>query len=1307
MSDPTENTSKSSREQLEARVVAMLLGEASPFEEEQLREQLKGDTALAKFCAEIGQTLPLLNEALDVGQAPKAKSPKPRLARKRRGKLKLLFRNDTGLAKRRIVRVDFRKTLAIAAAVCVVLFITAGLLLPNLSKAGFSAGRISINQTKGIADSEATQVAESKPSFTQNTLTATDGFSMVETGKKRPDSTLSVESFGRSLPIGGEAGQLALPTVAVVPIPLVGSLFGESAVGGLGAQLGRRKFAKLSMPEPEDRAEAPNRAGYQEMSAGLVANLQGQARDLGESKEMEDFGVNESWSMAQKNPVAQSVPLAEEPVPMFEDRSAMTASGSALNPAEGVNLYGYREKSTAESGGQSAMTPKQYGMGESDFVQPPSAAAGERDYKSPGINSLNSTVTYAEPTTRGFFKRRDLKRATIVPVPQAAGEVADGNGRAFGLRYDIADKNANQSGLNKSVNWDSDDIGNNQWGARAEALKKESPGGGMGGMAGGGFAGSGGGFVAGYGAKESQGMGMPNPTLSTSNSRFVLAALPEASESSQPVSGGVKELYSLDFDADGHHESDGKFTAFGRARSLERGQVKLGTADFRSVDGGGGGGLQLSEDESRTHLQTVDATSGKKGYSAYDSSGENDSEHSIDRLAGITGRDQSGEADFNFEDQASPAKGGELGFAGQREQAKEGRKAKETLLDDALMLGDVFKNSVKAETAGRELEPMPQLRSTDEKIHTRRSGSSRSSGRGRALGLDREAKDLGKLSVARSEPLVELADEAKMISGPGQRQLLAGKSLGANRKLIDSKKPQSQRVKKELLREKGKQMAAKKKLPAPKAKPQNAERLSRLSLGNREGSRLEQPLNEVLEEEAPPAKPATPSVVYTPRPETVTAENNFSTFSLNVSDVAFKTALASLQANKLPEPSDVRSEEFLNALGYRDPMPRAGEPLAFHWERARSPFTHDRDIIRFAVRTAALGRQPGRAINLVCLLDNSGSMEREDRVSIVQQALDVLARKLTPNDRVSLITFARTPQLRIDGMPGGNRDAFLKASTGWIPQGGTHVEKALALAYETAKKHFILSGNNRVILLTDGAANMGNIDPYQLRKTVETNRKQGIALDCFGIGWEGYNDNLLELLARNGDGRYGFLNEPAQAVAEFEQKLLGAFQVAASDVKVQIEWNANRVKMFRQVGYLRHQLKKEDFRNNKIDAAEISAAESGNALYVVQVNPNGEGSLGVVRVRYKVPFTSEYTEMEWSLAYESAATPLAQASPAIRLGSVAATFAEWLAKNPHAQGVQLSDLQGLISGIPSIYGTDPRPGQLEWMISKARILTGN
>ena len=673
-------------------------------------------------------------------------------------------------------------------------------------------------------------------------------------------------------------------------------------------------------------------------------------------------------------------------------------------------------------------------------------------------------------------------------------------------------------------------------------------------------------------------------------------------------------------------------------------------------------------------------------------------------------RDQSGAEGLYFEGKknraASEAPAQEafaLGVVVEDEAAKESGQAETLMLGDDLTLGRMFKKQSELGKAARELSAVQSERTADAKTLKQRGWFSRDSAR-QSLSRAKEDKDmLADLPAEEHESLTVAIAGASLVAGSDRQQRLAEKNLDESRRKLTTRQPQSLvTADREMLRRKGKP-AANKELSAPKPKPQSAERLPKLSLGKRE----EKGLEKALKEPAPPAKPPAPSVVYTPRPETLTAQNNFSTFSLNVSDVSFKTTLASLQADKLPEPGDVRSEEFLNALEYRDPMPGAGEPLAFHWERARSPFTHDRDIIRFSVRTAALGRQPGRAINLVCLLDNSGSMEREDRVSIVQQALGVLARKLTPNDRVSLVTFSRTPKLRIDGMRGGNREAFLKASTGWIPQGGTHVEKALALAYETAKKHFIPGGNNRVVLLTDGAANMGNVDPYQLRKTVESHRKQGIALDCFGVGWEGYNDNLLEVLARNGDGRYGFLNQPVQAVAEFEQKLLGAFQVAASDVKVQVEWNADRVRVFRQVGYLRHQLKKEDFRNNKIDAAEISAAESGNALYVVQVDPGGQGPLGMVRVRYKVPFTREYTEMEWSLAYESAAAPLEQASPALRLGSVAATFAEWLAQNPYAQGVQLADLQGLISGIPSIYATDPRPAQLEWMIGKARILAGN
>src|SRR5204862_3104371 len=111
--------------------------------------------------------------------------------------------------------------------------------------------------------------------------------------------------------------------------------------------------------------------------------------------------------------------------------------------------------------------------------------------------------------------------------------------------------------------------------------------------------------------------------------------------------------------------------------------------------------------------------------------------------------------------------------------------------------------------------------------------------------------------------------------------------------------------------------------------------------------------------------------------------------------------------------------------------------------------------------------------------------------------------------------------------------------------------------------------------------------------------------------------------------------------------------VAASDVKVQVEFNPRRVTAYRQVGYAKHQLTKEQFRDNTVDAAEIGAAESGNALYVVEVNPRGTGDLATVRVRFKVPGTSDYREHEWTVPFTKSAQPLEQASPALRLAGAA------------------------------------------------------
>lgn len=471
----------------------------------------------------------------------------------------------------------------------------------------------------------------------------------------------------------------------------------------------------------------------------------------------------------------------------------------------------------------------------------------------------------------------------------------------------------------------------------------------------------------------------------------------------------------------------------------------------------------------------------------------------------------------------------------------------------------------------------------------------------------------------------------------------------------------------------------------------------------------------------PIRKPTTNAPI--PQPEIQASENAFSTFSLNVSDVSFKLAAASLEKGQMPDPASIRSEEFINAFDYRDPEPQwdsasslsaqTGKmpvplpaPIAFAWERARYPFTHNRDLLRFSIKTGAVGRQAGRALNLTLLLDNSGSMERADRMHIIREALRVLADQLQPQDKISVITFARTPRLVADGIAGDKAGEVTEQVSGLTPQGGTNLEEAMNLAYQTALRHYLAGGINRVVLLTDGAANLGNVEPESLKQKVESHRKQGIALDCFGIGWEGFNDDLLEVLSRNGDGRYGFINSPEEAATEFADQLAGALQVAASDVKVQVEFNPARVTAYRQIGYAKHQLTKEQFRDNTVDAAEIAAQEAGNALYTAEVNPAGEGPLCIVRVRFKFPGTMVYREHEWAVPYNGSSVSLEQASPAMRLAASASAFSEWLVASPFAAEVTPDALLGYLSGVPEIYGADARPKKLEWMIRQAKSIEG-
>ena len=436
--------------------------------------------------------------------------------------------------------------------------------------------------------------------------------------------------------------------------------------------------------------------------------------------------------------------------------------------------------------------------------------------------------------------------------------------------------------------------------------------------------------------------------------------------------------------------------------------------------------------------------------------------------------------------------------------------------------------------------------------------------------------------------------------------------------------------------------------------------------------------------------------------ETLTNEKTDSTFSLNVSDVSFKLAMADLAQGKKPSVEKIRAEEFVNALCYDDRRPSQLEKVSLEMEQCTHPFLPQRNLMRTSLSTAALGRNASTPLRLTVLLDQSGSMERADRALSVQRAFALLAKQLNANDQISLIGFSRRTRLLAEQMKGDQAAALVKLVSNPLTDGGTNLELAMRTSLQVAQQQFSAEAQNRIILLTDGAANLGDASAESLSKVVSEMRKLDIAFDTCGVGAEGLNDKVLSAMAKEGDGRYYFLNRPEDADDSFAKQIAGALRPAAKNVKVQVLFNPERVSSFKLYGFEKHQLKKEDFRNDKVDAAEMAAEESGVALYHFETLPSGKGDVGTVSVRFFDPATKEMVERTWAIPFESDVTLFPEAEPALRLASVAGLFAENLAESAVGGRVELKRLSQECENLKPTYGTQKRFQELQSMIQQAR-----
>ena len=413
------------------------------------------------------------------------------------------------------------------------------------------------------------------------------------------------------------------------------------------------------------------------------------------------------------------------------------------------------------------------------------------------------------------------------------------------------------------------------------------------------------------------------------------------------------------------------------------------------------------------------------------------------------------------------------------------------------------------------------------------------------------------------------------------------------------------------------------------------------------------------------------------------AADPVSTFSIDVDTASYSNVRRFLTDGRLPPKDAVRVEELVNYFDYGYAAPaNAAEPFKAYTAVAPSPWAAGKQIVHIGLQGYDIPRAKQPPLNLVFLIDTSGSMTSEDKLPLAAKAMNVLIDQLSPEDRVSMVAYAGSAGAVLSPTSGAEK-LKMRCALGALQAGGsTAGGEGLALAYALAQQNFRKDAVNRVILLTDGDFNVGVADPSKLKDFVADKRKTGIYLSVYGFGRGNYNDTMMQTLAQNGNGVAGYIDTLEEGRKLFRDDFSGSVFPIADDVKIQVEFNPATVSEYRLIGYETRMLAREDFNNDQVDAGEVGSGVSVTALYEVTPvggpasadplrygaskppKPGPAGELAFLKIRYKLP-GGQVSKLIQQPIGASSAYPTVDAAPeATRWAVSVAAYGQTLRGDP-------------------------------------------
>ncbi|WP_309123105.1 von Willebrand factor type A domain-containing protein [Paenibacillus sp.] len=364
-------------------------------------------------------------------------------------------------------------------------------------------------------------------------------------------------------------------------------------------------------------------------------------------------------------------------------------------------------------------------------------------------------------------------------------------------------------------------------------------------------------------------------------------------------------------------------------------------------------------------------------------------------------------------------------------------------------------------------------------------------------------------------------------------------------------------------------------------------------------------------------------------PFVATEDDPLSTFAIDVDTGSYTVVRNYVAGGSLPPEDAVRVEEFVN---YFEPDYAAPKDQAFavHVDGGPSPFGEGYELLRIGLKGREVADEDRKPANLTFVIDVSGSMGRDNKLGLAKRSLHLLVDSLRPSDQIAIVTYGSDARIVLDPVSLEEKRDIEDAIDALASSGSTNAEEGLKLAYDVAERQYSRDAVNRVILLSDGVANVGETSAEGILETIDeyANTKR-ITLTTVGFGMGNYNDTLMEQLADQGDGVYAYVDSFTEARRLFVENVAGTLETIARDAKIQVEFDPEAVDRYRLLGYENRDIRDEDFRDDETDAGEVGAGHTVTALYEVKLtSPEARRNIGTARVRYvdeKTNRTEEWT----------------------------------------------------------------------------------